>query len=334
MIKNGGYELISGSKKDPIFGSVVLFGMGGVYTELFKDRSIGFPPLNQVLAHRIIEKTKAYKLLKGFRGKPPADLKKIEETMVRFSQLVIDNPQIKEIDINPLIVNEENVVAVDARIVLDREMNPPHLVISTYPSKYIKKITLKDGIDVLLRPIKPEDEFLWLDMFQSFSLETVRYRFFRIIKETPHEMRTRYCNIDYDREIGIVAEVNDKGKKKFIGVTRIILDPGRNDRAEFALVVSDEWHRKGLGSEFLDYTFEIAKDKNLEKLHGIVLKDNIPMISLCREKNFKFSEGDPGEYKIEYDLLKDDIKNTTLESGKNIEENSKKNLSEEIKAKN
>ena len=141
-------------------------------------------------------------------------------------------------------------------------------------------------------------------MFNSFSEETVRFRFFRIIKETPHEMRTRYCNIDYDREIGIVAEINEKGKRRLLGVTRIIISPGESDKAEFALVVSDKWHRLGLGSEFVDYTIEVARDKNLKKIYGIVLKDNTPMISLCREKNFKITSGDPGEYNIEYDLKK------------------------------
>jgi len=301
MVKNSGYELILGSKKDPVFGSVILFGLGGIYTELFKDRSIGFPPLNQTLAHRIIEKTKAYELLKGFRGIKLVDMKKAEETMVEFSQLIIDNPEIKEIDINPLIASENDLVALDARIILDKEPEKhPHLVIAPYPTKYIKSVKLKDGTKVILRPIKPEDEMLWLDMFKSFSMETVRYRFFRIIKDTPHELRTRYCNIDYDREIGIVAEIEKDGKKKFIGVTRLIFDPGSTEKAEFALVVSDKWHRLGLGSEFIDYTIHIAKDKVLKIIYGIVLKDNIPMITLCREKNFKIMEGDPGEYKVEY----------------------------------
>lgn len=305
MIENKGIELILGSKKDPVFGSVILFGMGGIYTELFKDRAIGFPPLNQVLARRIIEETKVYKLLKGFRNIPPANIKKIEETLVNFSQMIIDHPEIKEIDINPLIVSGDELIAVDARIVIDEKpWTTPHLVISAYPSKYIKTVILKDGTKVLLRPIKPEDEYLWQEMFDSFSEETIRYRFFRIIKETPHEMRTRYCNIDYDREIGIVAEIEENGKRRLIGVTRIILPPGRNDEAEFALVVSDKWHRLGLGSEFVDFTIELAKDKGLKTLNGVVLKDNIPMISLCKEKNFKITDGDPGEYKIEYDLTK------------------------------
>ena len=305
MIENKGTELIIGSKKDPVFGSVILFGMGGIYTELFKDRAIGFPPLNQVLAQRIIEKTKAYTLLKGFRNIPPVNVQKVEETLINFSQMIIDHPEIKEIDINPLIASGNELIAVDARIVLEEKpWEMPHLIISAYPSKYVKTVKLKDGTEVLLRPIKPEDEYMWQEMFNSFSEETVRFRFFRIIKDTPHEMRTRYCNIDYDREIGIVAEIKENDKRKLIGVTRIILPPGRSNEAEFALVVSDKWHRLGLGSEFVDYTIEIAKDKGLKTLNGIVLKDNTPMISLCREKKFKITQGDPGEYNIEYDLTK------------------------------
>jgi acetyltransferase len=139
-------------------------------------------------------------------------------------------------------------------------------------------------------------------MFDSFSQETVRYRFFRVIKETPHKMRTRYCNIDYDREIGIVAEIKKKRKRRFLGVTRIIADPGSNEEAEFALVVSDEWQRQGLGAEFIDYTLEIARKKGFNKIYGPVLKDNIPMINLCREKGFDFSEGDPGEYMVTHKI--------------------------------
>lgn len=303
MIKTKGYELIMGSKKDPVFGSAILFGLGGIYTELFKDRAIGFPPLNQVLAQRIIEKTKAYDLLKGFRGLPPVNMTKVEETLVNFSQLIIDHPEIKEVDINPLIASGDDLIAVDARIILDKNWkDKPHIIITPYPTKYVKKVKLKDGTEITFRPIKPEDEMLWLDMFQSFSEETVRFRFFRIIKETPHEMRTRYCNIDYDREMAIVAEVKEKDKRRFLGVTRVILKPGTTDEAEYALVVTDKWQRLGLGSEFIDYTIEIAKDKGVKKLYGVVLKDNIPMITLCREKNFKVSDGDPGEYKVEYDI--------------------------------
>jgi len=303
MVTNKDRELILGSKKDPVFGSVILFGLGGVLTEFYKDSAIGFPPLNQVLAHRIIEQTKAFQLLKGFRGLPPVNMNKVEEVMIKFSQLIIDHPEIKEFDINPLVVDKDELIAVDARIIIDTEPNnQPHLIISPYPSKYQKNVTLKDGTEVILRPIKPEDEFLWLDMFKSFSQETIRYRFFRLIKDTPHKVRTRYCNIDYDREVGIVAEIKENGKRRLIGVSRIIVAPGHKDEAEFALVVSDKWHRIGLGSELLDFTLDIAEDKKLSKVTGIVLKDNYPMISLCKEKGFVFSNGDPGEYNIVYNV--------------------------------
>ena len=327
MIKNNGYELILGSKKDAVFGSVILFGLGGIFTELFKDRAIGFPPLNQTLAERIIEKTKAYDLLKGFRNIPPVDMKRVEETMIAFSQMIIDHPEIKEVDINPLIPQGNDLIAVDARIILDTEPEKhPHLIITPYPTKYMKEATLKDGTKILLRPIKPEDENMWLDMFKTFSEETVRFRFFRIIKDTPHEVRTRYCNIDYDREIGIVAEINEHGKRRLLGVARLIQDPAHKDEAEFALVVTDEWQRQGLGSEFLEYLIEIAKDKNLSEINGVVLKDNYPMIALCREKGFRFSDGDPGEYKVEYDLVLDEgLTDGTLESGKKISDDNEKN---------
>lgn len=305
MVEYKGAEFILGSKKDSVFGSVILFGMGGVYTELFKDRAIGFPPLNQVLTQRILEQTKAYKLLKGYRNISSVSMEKVEETMINFSQMIEDHPEIAEIDINPLVACGDDLIAVDARIILDENLDKkPHMIISKYPTQYIKEIKLNDGTEVLLRPIKPEDEGMWQDMFNTFSDEAVRFRFFRRIKDTPHKMRTRYCNIDYDREIGIVAEVKENGKKRILGVSRIIKQPGQNDEAEFALIVSDEWQRKGLGSDFVDFTIDIARDKEISKLTGIVLKDNIPMITLCKEKMFKIESGDPGEYKIQYDITK------------------------------
>jgi len=206
-------------------------------------------------------------------------MKIVEETMIKFSQMLIDHPEIKEVDINPLIPQGNDLIAVDARIILDPEPGKhPHLIITPYPTKYMKPITLKDGQKVLLRPIKPEDENMWLEMFKKFSEETVRFRFFRIIKDTPHEVRTRYCNIDYDREMGIVAEVEKDGKKELLGVARLIQDPGRPDEAEFAVVVTDECQRQGLGSEFLDFLIEFAEDKKLSR--DLLLRPALPWISL------------------------------------------------------
>lgn len=304
MIDRSGSEYILGSKKDPVFGSVILFGMGGIFTELYKDRAIGFPPLNQVLANRILEKTKAYKLLKGYRNIPAADMKQVEKTMISFSHLIEDHPEIAEVDLNPLIVQDNKLIAVDARIILDEKPEgKPHLIISKYPTKYKKKVKLNDGSKLLLRPIKPEDEPLWLDMFHTFSEKSVRFRFFRIIKEAPHEMRTKYCNIDYDREIGIVAEYEENGQKRLLGVTRIILPPGETEEGEFATIVTDKWQRKGLGSEFLDFTIDIAKDKGVKLLYGDVLKANRPMLNLCKEKGFELKKSeDPEVYRVEYKI--------------------------------
>ena len=231
MIQKKGYEVILGGKYDPIFGPVVLFGMGGVGVELFKDYSMGLPPLNTTLIRRMMEETKIYKLLKGYRGSPPADIKKLDETILQFSQLLMDFPQIKEIDINPLLINEREAVVLDARIVINTEavckkFEPhEHLVISPYPKKQEKLWGLKNGQDVLLRPIKPEDEPMWLEMFQNFSEESIRYRFFQMLKDTPHEVRVRYCNVDYDREIAIVAELLEEGRRKILGVSRISVEP-------------------------------------------------------------------------------------------------------------
>ncbi|MEJ2243516.1 MAG: GNAT family N-acetyltransferase [Candidatus Bathyarchaeota archaeon] len=290
MISRIGYEVILGAQTDSLFGPVILFGMGGVGVEIFKDVSIGLPPLNQNLAKRMIEETKVYNMLKGFRNMPPANLKLLEETIVRFAQMLIDFPQIKEVDINPLFVNEKDVIALDARIVIDKEkvfkkVEPhAHLVISPYPKKYERVWKMRDGRQVLLRPIKPEDEPLWLDMFKSFSEEAVRYRFFNIIKDTPHEVRVRYCNIDYDREIGIVAELQN-GNRKFLGVVRLITEAdGKN--AEIAFIVADEWQNLGLGSKMVDYIIEISKDMGLDLIYAEMLKDNYRAIRLLKKMGF------------------------------------------------
>ncbi len=265
MIKKQGYEVIIGAKTDPLFGPVILFGMGGVGVELFKDFAIGIPPLNQTLVRRMMEETKVYQLLKGYRNVPPANIKLLEEIIVRFSQMLVDFPQLKEVDINPLFINEKEAFAIDARIVIDKErvfakLEPhQHLVITPYPKKYETLWKLRDGRTVLLRPIRPEDEPLWLEMFQNFSEESIRYRFFQIIKDTPHETRVRYCNIDYDREIAIVPELTEEGRRKILGVVRVSIEPD-GKAGEIAFIVADPWQGLGLGTKLVDYAIEICKD--------------------------------------------------------------------------
>jgi len=313
MVKNQGYEVILGAKSDPLFGPVILFGMGGIGVELYKDVAIGLPPLNQTLALRIMEETKVYQLLKGFRNMPPANIKLLEEHMVLFSQMLVDFPQLKEVDVNPLFVNESQAIALDARVVIDKErvfskLEPhEHLVISPYPKKYETLWKLRDGRQVLLRPIKPEDEPMWLEMFQNFSEESIRYRFFQIIKDTPHEVRVRYCNIDYDRELGIVAEMTEQGRRRILGVVRLNIEPDEKT-GEIAFIVADPWQTLGLGSKMLDFMIEICKDKKLETLYGIMLPDNYRAIGLMRKMGFTIERVDEDTVKGTLNLREEDQK--------------------------
>ena len=304
MIRKKGYELLIGSKKDPQFGSVIVFGVGGVATELLKDVSVGFPPLNQVLARRLVERTAIYKHSEA--GGHSLNVKLVEEILVKFSQLVMDFPEIKEIDINPLIIDNNSAVAVDARIVIDADrilgeiQAREHLVIAPYPKKYITQWKLNDGTLVLLRPIKPEDEAMFNELFKSLSEETMRFRFFEIIKEMSHETLTRYCNLDYDREIAIVAELQ-KDERKIIGVARLISEPdGRC--GEFAVVVGDKWQGLGLGSKLINYIIEIGKDMGLKEVFGYVISNNYKMINLCTKIGFRMERFDEEMTKARLDL--------------------------------
>jgi acetyltransferase len=295
MIRKKGYELLVGSKKDAHFGPVIVFGMGGIAAQLLKDVSIGFPPLNQVLARRLMERTAIYEHLTEHSHR--VNLKLVEEILVKFSQLVIDFPEIGEMDINPLIVDEKDAIAVDARITLDAERvsipSQPHehLVITPYPKKYTIAGKLKNGTPVVIRPIKPEDEALLDELFRAFSEETMRFRFFQVIKELTHETLTRYCNIDYNREIAIVAEPEDSRERRIIGVARLILQPGQR-KGEFAVAVGDQWQGLGLGSKLVDQIIKIAKDRRLKSICGDVMTNNAKMLDLCEKKGFRMESVD------------------------------------------
>jgi acetyltransferase len=294
MIRKRGYELLIGSNKDPQFGSVILFGKGGVDTEVCRDTNTGFPPLNQVLAKRLMERTGIYKHWQSTEY--AFNVKLLEEILIKFSQLVVDYPEIKAIDINPLIFDGDSAVAVDARIAIDKDrilqnVQPhEHLVVAPYPTRYVTRWELKDGTSTVLRPIKPEDEAVLDEFFKSLSEETMRFRFFQIIRDVPHETLTRYCNLDYDREVAIVAEIQ-KEKRKIIGAGRIILKPGEKC-GEFAVVVGDQWQGLGLGSKLIDCIIDISKDMGLKTIMGYVVSNNSKMINMCTKKGFKFEPFD------------------------------------------
>ncbi len=284
-------ELILGIKKDKVFGTVLMVGMGGITAELFADKALGFPPLNERLARQMLESLKIYPLLQGYRGSPPKNIDRLIQTLIRLSYLAADYPEITELDINPLLVTTEDVVALDARTMIDthiagKEQLPfAHLALHPYPEKYVQTLTLPKGEEVLLRPIKPEDEPLWLEMLGNCSKESLYSRFRYFFQWQSHEVATRYCYIDYDREIAIVAEVKEGNQRKLVGVGRLIADPD-HETVEYAILIIDAYQQKDLGNIITDFCIRIAGKWNLKKIVAQTTTDNKRMISVFRKQGF------------------------------------------------
>jgi len=305
MVQMEGYELIVGSSIDAQFGPVLLFGLGGQLVEVFKDRALALPPLNTTLARRLMEQTQIFTALQGVRGRKPVDLAKLERLLVRFSQLVLDLPMIQEIDINPLVASAEGVLALDARVVLFPKTvdlaDIPKPTIRAYPAKYVESVTLRDGTLLTIRPIRPEDEPGMVRFHATLSDESVYRRFFSQLKlesRIRHERLTRVCFVDYDRQMALVAE-NAGG---IIGIGRLVKSALKNE-AEVAAIVSDAFHRKGVGRELVARLVRFAKEEKLERLVASVLTQNPAMQKLLEGQGFVFSSGqDPdileGEMKL------------------------------------
>ncbi len=296
MIPGGGYEVILGSSTDPQFGPVLLFGSGGQLVEVYKDSALAIPPLNASLARRFMEKTKIYEALKGVRGRKPANLVALDELLVNFSRLVVENRRIKECDINPLLVVGDEMIAVDARIVLhdadipDSEL--PKLAIRPYPLNYVQTTALRDGQKVTLRPIRPEDERLIIALHRELSEDSVRQRYFEFMsldERVAHERLIRICFTDYDREWTTVAEVETAESRKIIGVGRLFKVPGTN-YARFAMIIVDTYHNLGLGTELLQHLIDIAKQENIEMIDARILSENAGMIKICERLGFTISQ--------------------------------------------
>lgn len=291
-----GVSLIVGAKRDPVFGPVILVGAGGVTAELLSDRALELPPLNERLARRMLESLRSWKLLDGYRGKPKVALDQLTEALMRFSYLVADVPELVEADINPLIVTPSEVIAVDARFMFDAwrpngdsGKSSPHLAISPCPDELARGIALRDGTDVVLRPLRPEDEPQWIAMLESASADTLRQRFGYVIGEATHELATRYCYVDYDRELPMVAEVQIQGKPRMAGVGRLVRAPD-GQRAEYAVMVVDDFQRRGLGKELTLACLDVARRWQLDEVYAYVERGNTAMISLFRRLGFKLHE--------------------------------------------
>ncbi|MHB8763158.1 MAG: GNAT family N-acetyltransferase [Deferrisomatales bacterium] len=304
MVERVDHEVIVGSKKDADFGPTVLFGMGGILTEILRDKAIGLPPMNMLLARRLIESTKVYQLLKGYRNRPPANLELLQEVIVRLAYLVSDFPEIAELDINPLILSGQDVLAVDGRVLLEPTgvQSPDHLVIRPYPTQYERHWVLASGTPVLVRPIRPEDEPMIQELFDGLSAQTIYFRFFHLIKSMGHEQLARFCQVDYDRQIALVAIEEPPGGERLLAMCHLHVSSGWEE-AELAVVVGDHHQRQGLGRKLVSVGMEIARERGLKRIAGMVLPENEGMLSLARKLGFTVVR-DLGEgvYRIEQEL--------------------------------
>jgi acetyltransferase len=295
MVALDGYELILGSSSDPQFGPVLLFGSGGRLVEVVRDRALALPPLTTTLARRLMERTRVFTALQGVRGRPPVDLAALEQLLVRFSQLVVEQRWIEELDINPLLASPGRLLALDARVIVHgREVGEealPRPAIRPYPAQYAAPWTLRDGTTIAIRPIRPEDEPLLVEFHQALSERTVYLRYFqalRLDRRVAHERLMRICFVDYDREMALVAERADPatGGRRILGVGRLSKEPGRPE-AEYALLLRDDAQGRGLGTELLRRLVRIGRDEGLRRITARILPDNIAMQRISEKLGFR-----------------------------------------------
>ena len=300
MVNASGYELILGSSVDPQFGPVLLFGSGGQLVEVYRDRALALPPLNTTLARRMMERTKVFTALKGVRGRRAVDEKGLEALLVRFSELVTDQPRIREIDINPLLASGDELLGLDARIVLyGREIADgqlPRPAIRPYPVEYVFGWKMKDGKHVTIRPIRAEDELPMVEFHKALSDGTVYRRYFRaqrLESRVAHERLFRKCFVDYDREVALVAEHRneDSGVSELLGVGRLVRQAD-DAEAELAVVITDRCQEMGLGTELVRRLIEVAKCEGIRRIKAEILSENTAMVKLAKHFHFDCVRGD------------------------------------------
>jgi acetyltransferase len=284
----GAQELIIGAATDAVFGPVILFGRGGISVEIIADRAVALPPLNLNLARELVSRTRVSRLLAGYRNRPPADRDTVYRTLMQVSQLITDIPEISELDINPLLVDEHGVIALDVRIHLVRaeSTGPQRLAIRPYPRELEETIDFH-GRPVLLRPIRPEDEPAHREFFSRLRPEDVRYRFFHVIRVLARSELARLTQIDYDREMAFIATAKDEsGQPETLGVVRVVADP--DDRqAEFAIIVRSDLKGKGLGPRLMEKIVRYCRERGTRELLMSVMAGNRGMLGLAERFNFE-----------------------------------------------
>jgi acetyltransferase len=290
LARPNGRELMIGVVRDPIFGPIITFGAGGTEVEIFSDRAVALPPLNRFLAKDLIRSTRASKLLGEFRNMPPVNQDALEEVLLNISEMVCELPWLQELDLNPLIVDENGAIAVDARIVIDFASSSgdrySHMAIHPYPVHLIQEWELPDGRTVTIRPIRPEDSDLEQDFVKRMSDESKYYRFMDTLRELTQAMLVRFTQIDYDREMALIATIPDEeGKELQIGVSRYVTNPD-GESVEFALAVADDWQKHGVGRKLMTALIQSARMKGYRAVVGDVLALNSKMFRLMTSLGF------------------------------------------------
>jgi acetyltransferase len=297
-------ELLVGVSRDPVFGPVILFGAGGTMVEVLSDSAVSLPPLNEVLADRLINRTKVSRLLQAFRHRPAADRTSLIETLLRISDLVCEFPEIEELDINPLFAGPDGVLAVDARIRVSR---PPagvsrysHMAITPYPRHLITEDLLADGTPLIIRPIRPEDAESEQNFVRGLSAEARQFRFMYSLKELTPALLAQFTQIDYSQEMALVAFTQEKGKQVQQGVARYVINPDGTS-CEFAIVVSDRRQNQGIGTRLMTALMDAARDHGMKVMEGTVLAVNSAMLQLMKDLGFSTarSEEDPDTVVVE-----------------------------------
>jgi acetyltransferase len=291
-------ELIVGLADDPTFGPVIVFGQGGTAVEVISDKALALPPLDLVLARRLIARTRVSRILKAYRNVPAADEAAIALLLVKLAQLAADFPEIREIDLNPVLADETGVIAVDARMsVAPFERNRrgpaghPRFAIRPYPKEWERHLTLRDGESLLARPVRPEDEPLYLPFLAGVTQQDLRLRFFAPVKEFSHTFIARFTQIDYARAMAFLAI--DEATGEMLGVVRLHADADY-DRGEYAILLRSDQKGRGLGWQLMQLIIEYARVEGIRVISGQVLQENTTMLDMCRQLGFRI-EPDPQE---------------------------------------
>ncbi|NMG17076.1 bifunctional acetate--CoA ligase family protein/GNAT family N-acetyltransferase [Aromatoleum bremense] len=305
ILKRNGRELVVGVRRDAVFGPVITFGEGGNRVVANRDMEIALPPLNHYLVRDLIKSSRVSVLLGEFRNMPPVNMESLEFVLLRVSEMVCELPWITELEINPLIVDENGAVAVDARVTVEN-VSPSvdryaHMAIHPYPSQLITKWSSVDGVEVTIRPIKPEDAELEVEFVRTLSAETKYYRFMNTMRELPPAMVARLTQIDYDREMAFLATIQEDGKEVEIGVCRYAVNPD-GESCEFAIVVADAWQRHGLARKLMGILIETARNKGIMYMNGVFLANNERMLKFVQGLGFTLSN-DPEDSTVKIGVL-------------------------------